>query len=60
MIENLELIKKSGIENFLKNENKKWECPECGGTISCHNGICFECGMEKLKNKKNLYKWGDE
>jgi hypothetical protein len=60
MIENLKFIKENGIEKFIVKENQKWKCPECGGTISCHNGICFECGLDKLKNKKKMYRWEDE
>ncbi len=47
-IENLNFIKENGIEKFLEKEKEKWKCPECGGTI-CKNGICFNCGVEKLK-----------
>ena len=57
MIENLKFIKENGIESFLEKENKKWKCPECGGTISCHNGICFKCGLDKLKRRKKMYRW---
>jgi hypothetical protein len=58
MIENLDSIKEQGIEQFLKREEEKWRCPECGGTISCHGGLCFKCGVEKLKaKKKGRYKW---
>jgi hypothetical protein len=60
MIENLKFIKEYNIEQFLKKENDKWKCPDCGGTICCHNGICFECGLEKLKQKKKIYRWEDE
>jgi len=60
MIENLEYINRNGIEKFLEKEEKKWKCPECGGVICCHNGICFSCGIEKLKNKKKLYRWTDD
>ena len=49
MIKNLEFIKENGIEKFLEEEYKKWKCPNCGGTICCHNGICFGCGFDKLK-----------
>jgi len=59
MIENLILIKENGMAKFLKKEAKKWKCPECGGTICCHNGICYSCGVEKLKNKKLKYRWED-
>jgi hypothetical protein len=57
LIENLEDIKEKGIEAFLKKEEEKWRCPECGGVICCHNGICFNCGVEKLKAKKRKYRW---
>ena len=60
MIENLKFIKEKGIDKFLEKEKEKWKCPECGGIISCHNGICFECNLDKLKNKKNLYRWNDD
>jgi hypothetical protein len=58
MIENLDFIRDKGIHIFLKREKEKWLCPECGGTISCHGGICFKCGVERLKAKrKGRYKW---
>jgi hypothetical protein len=60
MIENLEYIKENGMDKFLKKEEEKWRCPECGGVICCHNGICYSCGVEKLKNKKKIYSWEDE
>ena len=59
-IENLEYMKEHGIERFLEKEAEKWQCPECGDVICCHNGICFSCGFERLKNKKKLYRWDDD
>ena len=44
MIENLEYIKNSGINNFIKNEKIRWTCNECGGTICVHKGYCYSCG----------------
>jgi len=60
MIENLEFIRDKGMDKFLKKEAKKWRCPECGGVICCHNGICFSCGIEKLKQKKKKYRREDD
>ena len=57
MIENLEYIRDNGIEKFLEKEKEKWECPECGETICCHNGICFSCSLERVAEKKNRYRW---
>ena len=60
MIDNLEYIKKNGINQFLEKEKERWTCPECGGVICCHNGICFDCSLSKLKkNRKKLYRWED-
>jgi hypothetical protein len=57
MIENLNLIKEEGMAAFLNREEEKWLCPNCGGLICCHNGLCFNCGIELLKNKKQKYRW---
>jgi hypothetical protein len=43
MIDNLTYIKEKGMANFLKKEEKKWKCKECGATISCHGAICYTC-----------------
>jgi len=59
MLENLEFIKKNGVVKLLEKEEQKWICPRCGGVISCHNGICFDCGLDELKTRKNLYRWAD-
>ncbi|WKY43124.1 DUF3795 domain-containing protein [Eubacteriaceae bacterium ES2] len=59
MIENLESIRKSGIEAFLKNETEKWACPKCGKMICCHNGLCLSCDVEILK-KNRKYRWNEE
>ena len=59
-ISNLEYIRDNGIQQFLIRETEKWKCPNCGKAISCHNGICFNCGLEKLKTKNHIYKWEDK
>ena len=58
MIENLEYIRDHGIKSFLGKEEEKWRCPGCGGTICCHNGLCMECDLEKLRRNKK-YHWGE-
>lgn len=59
-IENLKTIRDKGIKSFLKAEEKKWRCAKCGGVISCHNGLCFACDLEKLRKKKRFYRWDDK
>ena len=59
MIENLNFIKEKGVKEFLKKEEVKWRCPECGETICCHNGLCLNCNLESfLHNKK--YRWNEK
>lgn len=43
MIENLNEIKSGGIDTFLENRRKKYECPKCGGVICIHNKKCYDC-----------------
>ncbi len=57
LIENLVFIRGQGVEAFLQKEEDRWRCPDCGGTICCHNGLCYRCGLEKLQRKKQLYRW---
>lgn len=58
MIENLRAIKEHGIENFLRKEDDKWSCPDCGNMICCHNGLCLNCKIDILRQNKK-YRWGE-
>jgi Protein of unknown function (DUF3795) len=44
MIENLEQIRDIGIRKFLMNEDQRWTCSRCSGTICVHKGFCIDCG----------------
>ena len=44
MIENLEVIKSSGMESFLDKEKEKWSCSECGEVLCVHKETCVNCG----------------
>jgi len=57
MIDNSVFIKEYGMQNFLAEQEKTWKCPNCGELISCHNGLCFNCELETLRNKKEKYRW---
>jgi Protein of unknown function (DUF3795) len=57
MIENLEFIKKYGVERLIEKEAVKWRCSACGGVICCHNGLCYKCNLDKLRQKKHRYRW---
>ena len=59
MVENLKFIKEHGIGSFLEKEEEKWRCPTCGEAICCHNGLCLNCNLDKLKKNKK-YRWGEQ
>lgn len=46
MLENLELIRDSGIAAFVEFERSRWACPDCGGLQCVHTGACIYCGHE--------------
>jgi len=44
MVKNLKEIKEKGIEDFLKDQEAKFRCPNCGDVVSVHDGKCYACG----------------
>ncbi len=59
MIENLDFIKIEGIDKFLEKETLKWQCQKCGSTVCCHNGLCYNCELDTLRQKPK-YRWNEE
>lgn len=54
MKDNLESIRRAGIEKFIKGQNEKYRCQKCGGLISVHNGKCFQCDtITRLVEKRD-------
>jgi hypothetical protein len=52
--ENLESIRKGGIDKFIQDQYKKYRCSKCGGLISIHNRKCFKCDpITRLVEKQN-------
>jgi hypothetical protein len=43
MLENLEQINQDGIDSFLRNEENKWTCKECGNIVCVHRAFCLVC-----------------
>jgi hypothetical protein len=46
MIENLNKINEAGIRDFVRDESRKWICPECGEMICVHKPTCLSCGYK--------------
>lgn len=52
MVENLTNIQTIGISEFCSNEESRWTCRKCGGTICVHKHGCLCCG--ELINAGNI------
>ncbi|WP_407831795.1 DUF3795 domain-containing protein [Synergistes jonesii] len=44
--ENLRMIRKSGMDSYLRHQKAEWTCENCGGTISVHTGRCNKCNKQ--------------
>ena len=59
MIDNSRFIKEHGMQMFLEEQEKSWKCPNCSELICCHNGLCFNCEIKKVRSKKQKYRWDE-
>ncbi|WP_370572569.1 DUF3795 domain-containing protein [Methanomethylovorans sp.] len=46
MIDNLNIIKETGIDSFMVLEFEKWACEQCGDVICVHTWKCNKCGYQ--------------
>lgn len=44
MIENLEELRRIGVEAFVELERGRWACPSCGALACVHLEACLACG----------------
>jgi hypothetical protein len=35
----------------LESQEETWRCPKCGELICCHNGLCFHCDLDELRER---------
>jgi len=50
LVENLKRMKQIGLKQWIKEQEKLYKCPECGGEISMHDNECFNCGNKYNPN----------
>ncbi len=43
-IQNLNKVKKIGVEQFIELEKEKWKCKFCGQLLCVHKEACLSCG----------------
>lgn len=54
VIQNLEKLSNLGVENYLKYQNEKWQCPSCKGKIHWFDYRCSQCNQDFSTNCKNF------
>ena len=58
ILENLEHLKKYGMQSLLEKEEARWRCKKCVDVVCCHNGLCLSCDLDELRRNKK-YRWGE-
>ena len=43
MIENLDTVRDVGMDKLLEQQEKRFQCPACGETVSVHRDDCPKC-----------------
>jgi hypothetical protein len=53
---NVETIREKGLEYWLEEQKKIWECPDCHTAFSWYQEKCSNCGkdLEPIKDYNNL------
>lgn len=52
-ITNLKKIKEFGPKKVMADDAERFKCPVCGGTISIHDGQCYDCLAKKIHQTSN-------
>lgn len=52
MLENLDYIQKIGKKAFLRKEQEKWICKECGSGLCVHRDFCLNCNNKIHKKAR--------
>jgi hypothetical protein len=43
---NLDTVREKGMEEWLKERERDWKCPQCGAGFSWYQETCDQCGRE--------------
>lgn len=46
ILQNLEMIQRLGVENWLSAQEKRWSCPGCRTAFTWYKQKCDNCGAE--------------
>jgi hypothetical protein len=53
---NLKAMERDGIESWLSQQERIWQCPDCGQAFTWYGSACARCAreVESLKDYNNL------
>ena len=43
-LQNARLMRAEGEQALIDAHRAEWRCPDCGGVVCIHDGLCTECG----------------
>jgi len=46
MMNNLNTIKRTGLDAYLEERKKRWQCPDCGTSFWWYQKTCEDCGAK--------------
>jgi len=46
LLDNLERIRTVGAQQWLAEQQERWRCPGCGGSVCVMDRQCYDCGAE--------------
>jgi len=47
VLKNLRRFKEIGVNNWAKQEEERWRCPQCGNSFAWYDRSCFHCGTKR-------------
>jgi hypothetical protein len=60
--DNLQLLKRNRVQEWLKQQERRWKCNECGKKMHWYSKSCADCGTEffdAVKEARSLGKLED-
>ncbi len=54
VLKNLKIIREEGLPKWLKMQDKRWRCKNCGSSHSWYRETCPECGHAVASYKADL------
>ena len=54
MLENLRILKEKGVQEFLRQQEDKYRCDQCGKLKTVHQDDCLHCKLQKNRKSETL------